>query len=225
MKTVINKSFGLNVTTSVPSTVEEFDSLAKRSGACLDEATKNVIYRGVLNDFRDVLLHGQPEVKDAAGNVTQIGVTGMDDLFKVERHSEEVKDKDGNVKKNAKGEPITSYVEKEQAFFDRIVTTHNVSPADQQKLADVVSSALTFDPSATERKPAGPKKLPAKYSDIAKKILEGGKIDALNTKLNKALNKSFTATGDNAKDVESLGWLVKEYSDWNEQQSMNKLVA
>lgn len=225
MKTTTFKSLGLNVNVSVPSDATEFDSLAKKSGACVEEAVRNVVYRGTLAEFRDILLHGRKVVTATDTTPAVEGITGMDEMFKIERKTKPTLDKDGKPKKNAAGEELTAYDESEQEFFDRIVATHGITATDQQKLADVVNAALTFDPSASERKPAAPKKLPAKYSDIAKKILEGGKIDALNTKLNKALSKSFTATGDTAKDVESLGWLVKEYSDWNEQQSMNKLVA
>lgn len=42
--------YGLKVTCDQPESVEEFDKLAKRDGACLDEAVDNIWFRGVLGD-------------------------------------------------------------------------------------------------------------------------------------------------------------------------------
>lgn len=215
------KSLGLVVNLSVPATYEEFDTLAKKTGAALDEAIKNVVYRGTLAEFRDVLLHGRKA--DTATGTTAIA--GMDDMFKAERKTKPVLDKAGAPKKTAAGVEITAYDETEEEFFDRIVAANSITEADQQKLADIVSSQLVFDPSATERKPSLPKKLAAKYSENAKKLIDGGKVDALNTRLQKSINKTFTATGDATKDIEVLGWLVKEFVEWNEQQTMAKLVG
>ena len=231
MKAMTCKSLGLNVNLSVPATYAEFDSLAKKENAALDEAIKNVVYRGTLAEFRDVLLHGRKA--DTEKGITAI--TGMDDLFKAERKTKPVLDKAGAVKKNAKGEELTAYDETEEEFFDRIVAANSITEADQQKLADVVASQLVFDPSATERKPAAPKKLAAKYVENAKKLIAGGKIDELNKRLSKAINKTFTPVTTltdgqtqeqlDAANAETLGWLVKEFVEWNEAQTMAKLVA
>jgi hypothetical protein len=223
MKTATFKSLGLTVTLSVPNTASEFDSLAKRDGACLDEAVRNVVYRGSLAEFRDVLLHG----RKASADGTQAAIVGMDEIFKMERETVPVLDDKGNPKKNAKGEELSVYSkdDSEEKFFKRIVASHNISEADQQKLADVVSAALVFDPSAAERKPAAPKKLAAKYMENAKKLIAGGKVEELNKRLHKQLGKTFTATGVAEADVESLGWLVKEFVESVEAQTMAKLVA
>lgn len=215
MKTTTFKSLGLNVNLNVPSTSDEFDSLAKKAGACVEEAVRNVVYRGSLAEFRDVLLHGDKDKN----------ITGMDMLFNLERISEPVLDDKGVPKKDSKGVELTSYSESEGDFFKRIVATHKITEVDLQKLADVVNASLVFDPSAAERKPAQPKKLATKYSDIAKKLIAGGKIDELNKRFHKTIGKMFTASGDKAKDIEALGWLVKEFSEENERQAMAKLVA
>ena len=225
MKVQTFKSLGLNVNLSVPTDHAEFDTLAKKQGACVEEAVRNVVYRGSLAEFRDVLLHGRDEVKSTDGTVTQKAIEGLDSIFKMERAVKPVLDKENKPKKNSKGEELTAYAETEEAFFDRIVATHKITEADQQKFANIVASQLVFDPSATERKPAAPKKLAAKYSENAKKIIAGGQIDKLNQRLHKAIGKQFTATGEEAKDIESLGWLIKEFVEWNEQQTINKLVS
>jgi hypothetical protein len=92
-----------------------------------------------------------------------------------------------------------------------------------QALADEVASKVVFDASARERKPAAPKKLAAKYVDHAKKLIAGGKIDELNRRLAKSIGKEFTLTGDEAADSTALGWLVKEFVEWNEAQTIAKL--
>ena len=221
MKKATFKSLGLVVELNVPSSASEFDQLARKEGACVDEAVRNVVYRGCLAEARDILLHGQK----ADAETGAVAITGMDDMFKMERGTEPVLDKDGKPKKNAKGEELTKYSETEEDFFKRIVATHNVTEADQQSLMSTVCAAITFDPSATERKPAVPKKLAAKYVENAKKLLAGGKIEELNKRLHKTIGNVFTATGDETKDAEALGWLVREFVEWNEAQTMAKLVS
>ena len=98
MKTALFKSLGLNVNLSVPSTVEEFDSLAKNSGTCLIEAIRNVVYRGQLADFRSILLHGCDEVKDeATGEIKTHAIKGMDELYGIERGGAVLVRPDGHV--------------------------------------------------------------------------------------------------------------------------------
>ena len=56
MITKIQPSLGLEVTVPVPESVEEFDKLAGKSGACLESACNNVIYRSILAQFRRKLV-------------------------------------------------------------------------------------------------------------------------------------------------------------------------
>jgi hypothetical protein len=56
MKSQFFKTFGLEFPVEVPETVDEFDKLAGRSGAALDEAIMGVIYRGHLNRIRPAFL-------------------------------------------------------------------------------------------------------------------------------------------------------------------------
>jgi hypothetical protein len=83
MKATKISPFGLEVDYQIPSTVDEFDQNAKRVGACLDEATKNILYRGVFSDVRYIFLHGDEE-KDEAGKVVR-SIKGLDDLTGKER--------------------------------------------------------------------------------------------------------------------------------------------
>lgn len=221
MQTATFKSLGLEVKIQVPSTADEFDALAKKTGACVMEAVRNVVYRGTLAEVRSVLLHGREA--DVEKNISEI--KGMDKLFNMERETKPALDKEGKEKKDSDGNPVTVYKQTEEEFFIKICSTHNISEADQQKLMDNVTSQITFDPSATERKPSLPPKLSNKILEAAKALLNGGKLDELNKRFHKVIGKTFTATGDEAKDVQALGMLVKEYAAENEKQLLSKLVS
>lgn len=108
MKVQEQKTLGLVAPIEVPTTVAEFDKLAKREGACLEEAVNNVIYRGVLAQLRDVFLHGQDEDK-AAG---QPAFAGFEQVTKVARKTKPTgrKDKDGAE--------ILTYDETEAEYFE-----------------------------------------------------------------------------------------------------------
>jgi len=201
MKTKTYKSLGLNVNLSVPETVEEFDTNAKRIGACLEEATNNCVYRGSLTEFRSNLCD---KVESTQG---------------VERKTKDT------GKKDSEGKAILAFDESEADFIERVVATKGIKVEDLQPIADEVANAIVFDASARERKAPTPKKLAAKYSANAKAIIDQGKVDAFNKKASKLIDVQFTATGDAAKDVEALGWIVKQYVEAVEAQQMAALVG
>lgn len=133
------KCVGVNYTISIPETAAEFDSLAKREGACVDEAVNNVIYRGTNADFRSAYL-------DALIAKTGIERELVDD-------PSGKKDEKGAVKqvpKNSEGKDV-----------DIIVAQAGLDEAAQQAIADEVMSAkddkgnalVSFDPSARVRAP------------------------------------------------------------------------
>jgi len=239
------KSLGLNVALLVPETVQEFDANAKKEGACLNEGINNVVYRGALAEFRDTFLHGRKEEPAADGKPAVTEIKGVEQLTGVERLTEPVKGKDGKpVVKD--GEAVTKYSESEGDYFDRVCATTNRTPESFQALADEVAAQIVFDASATERKPAGPKKLAQKYKLTAARILAGPNLgNFVSTKLSN-IGKTFTATGDmtktyegtytaadgttktikvSDKDAEALGWLVKELSDWQDAQRLAEMAA
>lgn len=207
MKTQQFKTLGLQVNLSVPSTVEEFDANAKRAGACLEEATNNVIYRGSLAELRDLIIHGREEEKDASGKVTQTAFKGLEDVTGIARKTKKVKS--GKEQKE-----VEVYDETEGEYIDRVVATKKVELSSFQSHFDAAAALVAFDASARERKPAGPKKLAEKFKTIATEFLSGKKsLDKLNAALSKSINKTFTKTGDTEKDTLALGWLCKEYAD------------
>lgn len=105
-----------------------------------------------------------------------------------------------------------------------------------------LASYVAFDPTETERVDRGPKKLAAKYKLTAAKVLAMGNVNNVNANQLSKINKSFTPTaavGPEDKmysgtyvdasgkevqftvldaDADTLGWLIKEYSDWKANQ-------
>jgi hypothetical protein len=213
MKTIEYKSLGLSVKLSVPESVEEFDANAKKSGACLTEATNNVVYRGSLADFREKLCE-KVEADYAIERATKD--TGK-------KRKVEVKNADGTT--TTTEEAIVTYSESEAEFIKRVVADKNIKIEDLQPTADAIAAELVFDASATERKPSAPKKLAAKYVEDAKKVLASGNIDKVNVRMSGLINKTFTSTGDADKDATALGWLIKEYAEALEAQTRAQLIS
>lgn len=218
MKNTTIKSLGLTLSISVPSTVAEFDQNAKKEGACLEQAVNNILYRGVLAEFRGDFCEA---VEKAFSLERKTKDTGRTKTVKDEKTGVETK------------ESIFVYAESEAEFIDRVIASKGITRESLQPLADAVLAAknadgtlkIVFDASATEKKVAGPKKLAAKFSDAAKQLLESGKAEQFNKKLAAAKLATFTATGETEKDVTALGWLVKAFVDYSEAQAMAKIVG
>jgi hypothetical protein len=215
MKTAQFKSLGLAVNLSVPSTVQEFDTNAKREGACLEEATNNIVYRSCLAELRDLFLHGCDEDKEAG--ITAF--TGVEQTYKVERKTK------GTGRKDSEGKEIVVYAETEAEYLERVRREKKLELTVLQPLMDKAAARVKFDAAARERKPAAPKKLAAKYKESAEAVLKGPHLKRFVADVDKALGKKFVATGDAAKDVEALGWLVKEFLAWKEEQNRLALTS
>jgi hypothetical protein len=164
------RSLGLILNVSVPSSVQEFDQLGKREGACLDEATNNVLYRSVLAEFRDTFCEK------------------IEADTKIERKTRETtkKDKDGN--------PVVVFDETEGDYMKRVCAQLSRTPESFQSVADAVVAAIVFDPSATERKAAGPKKLPKLYLDIAQSVIDQGAAEKVAAKLSGIVGTTVSPT-------------------------------
>ena len=177
MQSIEVKSLGYKLNASVPASTDEFDTLAKEIGASLREANRNVLYRSVLAEFRNTFLHGN----DA-------GVEGLDKLTGIERETKvvkpEVKDADGKVTQ----EETTAWAETEDEYATRVFATlvkngsfssPEAAQASFAQHAQTCMDSIAFDPSKTERKSAGPKKVPQTYVDVANEIVKAtGSIEA-----------------------------------------------
>lgn len=178
MVTKSYNSLGYDLNLSVPGSVEEYDQLAKRVGACLDDAIKNVVYRGVFATFRT-------KFAELIENNTGIA-----------RKTEPVLDKSGKPKTEEDGTPMLRFVETEKVYFDRVCAvlvseskfaSTEAAAASFASDAQTIMSAIVFDPSETEREPSQPKKVAKAYITIATKMEEKGilaaKAQELATKL------------------------------------------
>jgi hypothetical protein len=252
------RSLGLKITIpGVPSTYEEFDTMAKKPLAALKAAISNEAYRGWLPMFRDLFLHGQKAEAATDGKPAVPEVKGVEDITGIPRNTTPVlgKDKKPVIKD---GEPVVKFSETEDDYFDRVAATlvsegkfndEDAAKASFQSLADEVAALIPFDPSVSERKPSGPKKLAAKYKIAAAKAITNGTTDRLNTNMFVNIKKTYTATSDTSKmftgtfpqkgadnkvtevsfnvsdkDAEALGWLIKEYQDWKASQELASLT-
>lgn len=235
MKTETYSSLGLELNLSVPTTVEEFDQNAKKQGACLAEATNNVVYRGMLASFRYHFLHGVSEkdlTDDKEHKVLKAGtkpIKGVEEVSGIDRKTIPVMKDGKQVVRD--GQPVEAFdpEDSEAKYFKRVCAAKGVEASAFKSIADAVSTALVFDASATERAPAGPKKLAQKYKDVALQFLTGKKnLEKLQKAFAKDLNgKQFTPVVKDdagkavALDAEvnqvALGWLCKEWEAAQDQ--------
>lgn len=205
-------SLGLAIALSVPSSVDEFNTLAKatdpQANPCLDEATNNVVYRGSLAEFRELFLHGRKA--DAEKGLSEI--IGVEGVSNIDRRTIPVM-KDGKaVEKD--GQPVETFdpEDSEAKYFKRVCAEMKVEPSHFATLAQQVADTIAFDPSASERKPSLPKKLPKDILEKATaKVAQGEEaFNKLAGIIAKNLSKErIVWTGDAAKDSETLGWEIK----------------
>lgn len=233
MKKVEYSSLGLALNLSVPDSVEEFDKNAKRAGACLGEATNNVVYRGMLADFRYYFLHGISQADLDADKENKLFVKGtkpikgVDDETGIARKELPVIDSKTKQPKMKDGKPVTIFdpEDSEAAFFKRVCAEKGLKPEAFQAKANEVAAALVFDASETEKAERGPAKLAQKYKDLARLFITGKKnLGGLQLALKKDLDKQFVpltekevdgkkvaVAPDADENVESLGRLCKEW--------------
>lgn len=180
-KTVSSLGFDLSV--NVPDTVEAYDTLAKKQGACLESAVLNVLYRSVFAKFRSAFA-------DAVENNT--GIT---------RETEAVLGKDGQPKIDEETkEPVTRYTETEDKYFKRACAelvkdgqfeSVEAAAASFLSLAQSTIAGIAFDPSESERQPSGPKKIAKAYITLATQAQEKGKLDTLASQLQDKLGATW----------------------------------
>lgn len=145
------ESVSLKGYVQVPETAEEFDQLAKKAGACVDEAVNNVLYRGVLADFRSAVV-AELERETGIQRKTKDHPEGK-------KYTNDQKDENGNIVAK-KGDPIQVLDETESKYIQRVAAEQGKQPSDYQYIADRVLTQkddagnllISFDPSQTERK-------------------------------------------------------------------------
>lgn len=114
----------------VPATAEEFDRLAGRTGACVEEAIRNVVYRSVNHDFRKQLCAKLEEHTGVAREHKLVG--------------------EGENKRK-------EYTESEKKYKARLILSGKVDQETCQLFANEIAKNLKFDPSPSKRR-GGPSK-------------------------------------------------------------------
>lgn len=164
MKQAQNETLGFKLNVQVPDSVEEFDRLAGRQGAALDEATKNVMYRGWNADFRRKLIDSlEKQFTDIKRAVV------------------------GKGPKRKKDGIEPDIFESEQKYLDRVIAGGHPL-VELQPMAEQVAAGIAFDPSAAERST----KVGKEYLELADGVIAKGN-DAVETATTKllALNPTF----------------------------------
>lgn len=238
MKKENYSSLGLELSLNVPANVEEFDKNAGAAGRCLAEATNNVVYRGMLAEFRHYFLHGisKDDIDADTGNQLfvkgTVPIKGVEDVSGIDRKIVVVKDKDGKTRIRD-GKEVTTFdpEDTEATYFKRVLAEKKQEASAYKSIADAVAAALVFNASETPKSEKGPKKLAALWKAQAKAFLlaevnpSTGKPYSLAT-LQKALKgagieefvpevgtdgKPLPPADD--KNIEKLGWLCKRFKD------------
>jgi hypothetical protein len=197
-------SVGLKANVLIPQTVEEFDQLAKRSGACLESASDNVVYRGVLSGVREDLV----EAVEKHTGVARLSTTTKKGDKEIVTYTES----DGEYLKRVKAEKKWTdedYVRALQPLMDTIVA----------------SEANAFDPSETVREAKKPKKLAQSYIDAATRVFSNGNAEKIAARIEAESGTKTTFVADDgtpetkAKNIELLGWSIKANEAWKAKQS------
>lgn len=232
-------SLGLDVHLNVPETVKEFDENAGKEGACLQQGIRNIVYRGCLADFRDLMIHGRDEVKDG-DKVVLTKILGLVDRFDRPRKTRDT-GKTRTVKEEGKPdrvEPIVEWDETEDEYVKNLAvekgwgTPKNPEYAKNlQPIADEIAAAVIFDAKETERKPTAPKKLAENFKAAATRVINNGNWEKCRAKIREESAVDIGELPDIstpetlAKTIETLGWAIKANEDFKEKQSVQNAYA
>lgn len=237
MQTTTISPFGVDVTKSISSDAAEYDSLAKKVGACHEAACDYYNYHRYFSEVRDIVLHGQAAYKDKDGKEIP-EIKGMDDVFGIERTSEVVLGKDGKPKLMQDGKtPVTTWTEKEGDFFKRVVATKKITDADIKVFIQSIVDQIPWDPSVAERTARGPGKLANVWLEAGREYYKGMIADPAtlaewNKRVSKVTEKTFepatagegvTPEAHAEKESERVGRLLKEFSEAIAKQQLMKL--
>ena len=212
MTTKDYKTLGYTLPFKVPSSELEFNQTAWKAptgegNPCLAKAIDQVSYHVTLGEFRDVFLHGREEKKNEAGHVIETAIAGIEQQTEIPRKTKPVLAKDKSVKMKD-GEPVTTFDETQEEYFDRVIATlfsekrhasEDAARAHFEPFAREVASLLEFDASARARAEFGPRKLAAKYKLTAARIIAAGTIAKANTNYLANIGKTFEPTNDTTK--------------------------
>lgn len=196
-----------------PSTVEEFDTIAKKPGTALQRAREYVRFHITLGEVRDTFLHGTDAVAATETVPAREKFVGVEESTGIARNTKPVL-KDGKPKV-VDNEVVTEYDETQKDYFDRVIATlvkdgkfgnEDEARASFQPQFDTAIKLVGFPAAKAESKAKAPTKLAAKYKVAAAKVIAKGTVDSVNSNQLAKINKSFAP----APSVE--GEVVKFYT-------------
>ena len=152
MKSYKNSTLGHDLNISVTETAEEFDILAGKVGACVEEAISNVIYRGWNATFRENFV-------DALEKQTGIA----------RRLDDKAMAKATPRKSDGK---IADIYESAGSYYAFVQAQTSTTPKDHQSLAEKVAASIAFDPKPSARTSKPGKELVAAADAIIAKGAE-----------------------------------------------------
>lgn len=213
MKKAIFSSLGIDITISVPETIDEFNALdTTRPNAALDESINNVIYRDTLADFRDIfsaavakettIARKQEQKKDSKGVLV----------------TEKVKVKNEDGTESETEQPVMVDTETDAKYFSRVCSELGVEPTAFQTLAEKIAADLKFNPQATERATKQPSKVAEVYLKAARDIIAKGVQQAVALKLAELVGAAVEPT------EESLGRAI-QLNEARKRAAAQKQVA
>lgn len=183
----------LNLPVLVPESVEEFDLLAKKPGAALDEAIANVIYRGFLAEFRgefvsdleDVLIKEFPEHAELKRKTIKTGKTKKladgteEEVLKYDEAELEYVRRALGVLATLRNVPVVE-ISAFQSLADAVLA--KTEEVDDGNGGKITVPLIRFNPLRNEPKERGPKVVPKMYIKAAEGIIAAGKVEAFFTK-------------------------------------------
>lgn len=210
MKVVEYNSSGHVFKINVPSTVEEYDKLADKAGACLDAAIDHEVFHGTLGDIREAFADLVAEEFKTPRREVGTGKFVEEDGKKVE----------------------VLATEKTSTFLERVAAEKNLDLATKpfQKVADRLSAggdkAVNFDPKAQKRSGLGPVLAKTYRENAAKFLADAKSLPKVLKNLGKVLGKEVVVTGNTDEEkATSLGWQLKAYAVEMEKRNAASLAA
>lgn len=227
MKEILQDSLGFKIPIRIYESVEEADSAAGKAGAVLEEANKNLIFRGVLPEGRALIAEA---VESLTGIVREV-VPIMKDVK--DPKTNEVSSVQATTKDDEGNEvPATKYKLSEADYVDAAIAEWLQGDATRKKeglegdiqafvRASNNGAGLAVDIKRAERKPPGPKTLAKKYIEKGQEIITGGKVAGFIKLYQSVFSKDPDLLGkDGNPDASKIGWELKALLAERERQSM-----
>lgn len=206
MKTVQNKSMGLVVNVEVPDSVEEYNQLAGRNDACLEDAIQYNLFHSFNSEFRNKFAEAVEKETGIARNLNEAAMAKSPER------------KDGKEK--------TKIYENPGSYIARVLAEKGVEASAFQDVGDRIARSIKFDPSEGTRSGSG--KVGKEYLAAAETIINAGpdKLEGAIEKL-ESLNTGLTIerNSEGGVDVDTLARAIKINADRKQRETVNELIA